>query len=64
MATLLRDVYRMVDRCIDDPALARRQEPHLASGLLCAPPSFWPVPAAVPRFWKRLVRSSKCPVRP
>ena len=33
-ARLLRDVYRLADRCIDDPALARSQPPKVARGLL------------------------------
>ena len=34
-ATLLRDVYRLIDQCVDNPALARRQEPKVAGRLLC-----------------------------
>lgn len=34
-ATLLRDVYRLIDQCVDNPALARRQEPKAAGRLLC-----------------------------
>jgi tetratricopeptide (TPR) repeat protein len=34
-ATLLRDVYRLIDQCIDNPALARRQQPNVAGRLLC-----------------------------
>ena len=34
-ATLLRDVYRLIDQCVDNPALARRQEPRVAGRLLC-----------------------------
>jgi tetratricopeptide (TPR) repeat protein len=34
-ATLLRDVYRLIDQCVDHPALARRQEPSVAGRLLC-----------------------------
>ena len=34
-ATLLRDVYRLIDQCVDNPALARRQEPKVACRLLC-----------------------------
>ena len=34
-ATLLRDVYHLIDQCVDNPALARRQEPKVASSLLC-----------------------------
>ncbi len=34
-ATLLRDVYSLIDQCVDNPALARRQEPKVARRLLC-----------------------------
>ena len=59
-ATLLRDVYRLIDQCVDNPALARRQEPKVAGRLLCIRAVVLRVPAAAPRSSKPLKNCLSC----
>ena len=59
-ATLLRDVYRLIDQCFDNPALARRQEPKLAGRLLSVRALVLRVPAAAPRSSTPLKKCSSC----